>query len=241
MKVIVVFIIFLTTSNFLFGKKNIEGIYYSNISPDNNKIVFKKNGTFYIINKIKKLFQYTDTLSFGKYKISGKNIIKLTSYYQNIQNFQIAYNEINVTERQGENTDSLYFLIKNDFENNFCKNEKYKNRPLYYNLYVYGDTIYDLRSLSNEFQIPNMNSLRFFDLIVVPDNYNFSGYLALKKIFSDYHPKNKDSNIFIIDIPELNVHYLTCKRLYSEIILIKNKNTIIWQGVEYKRKNVESR
>ena len=207
MKALVFFIFFLTTSNFLFAKKNIEGIYYSKILPENNQIVLKKDGSFYIIEKLNKVAQYTDTLSFGTYKATGKNIIKLKSYYQNGGNFQIAFNKINVTEKQGKNTDSLYFVIKNDFENKFCKNEEYKYRPLYYNLYVYGDTTYDLRRLPGEFQIPNMNSLSFFLLTVVPDNANFNSYLALKNIFNNYQIKDKESNVFIIDIPILDVYY----------------------------------
>jgi hypothetical protein len=217
--------------------QDIYGSYKSKSFPELKEIVLNRDSSFYIIEKTPDIYQYTDTLTFGKFKITDNKIIELNSSYQELANIQFSFINMNVKEEVGNNSDSLYFIIKNSFEENICKNLPYERRPIYYNISLNGGSDdfrnYIYEQFSNYCQIAKKD-LYYFSISVIPNNLTFSGYLSLREIETDiYNILNKKSNIFIINLPNLNVNFLCQKRLYSEYLLRENNNTLIWQGEKY--------
>jgi hypothetical protein len=246
MKSIIFLLLTFYLTSLTFSQGIMTGSFHSKKYPENEYITFKDDGSFSIINRFPEIYQYTDTLSFGSYKILDRKIIELNSFYQEIPNEQFTFIPMKVTEKWGRNSDSLYFIIKSDFEvsvnqsNRFSKSPK----PIFYNINLqsYQDVNhkfdkYKFELFSNEFQLPKEQTINSFRIKIIPNNLFWNGYLVFTSLASiDYNVQSESSNIFIIDFPTLDINYLCTKRLYSEYLLIKSKRKIIWQGQEYIKK-----
>lgn len=233
------FIYFTFTFLFLANSRGqIAEVFYCKGYSGLKRIELKGDGTFYIIEKIRDVYQYSDTLSFGEYELIDKNIIEFNSTFQEATDCQEFYITMEITEERGNHPDTLYFKIENDFENQICAKEPNDRRSINYGWYINGKEAVSenhcSRLFANEFKIPKKDNLTYFSIIVIPNIPVFAGYMPFKLLYSDSHYlQNKEANIFSIKIPKLTVSYLSTMRLYSDYVLIKNKKTLIWHGEEF--------
>lgn len=212
--------------------QSIEGKYISKQYGGDEYIVFNSIGNFYFIDKVFPAIRYSDTLSFGKYKREF-NVIELNSCYQEVFGSRKSFiDTIIVKEEIIDDSEMKYFIINNEFEDMIISRYDNLNSPLKYQIEIGDDKYFSKNSIV---KIPkNKSNSTVFSLTVIVDNSEFIGYCPLSTIFCGFYTvKSDESNYFKITIPQLTVEYMTCMRLYSDYILIKSMDTIIWHGNEY--------
>ncbi len=210
----------------------IKGKYTFKKNKVEEHLIFNHDSTFYYEKNIKPTMGYSDTLSFGRYSVDS-NVITLNSHYQESFGSKDDFiNNILVEEEIIEDSDMIYFIISNKFEEMIMINYKDMKSPLRYQIETGSDIFL---SKDNIIKIPKSDfASSNFALTVVVNNDEFLGNSALSTILCGfYNIINDESNYFKITIPDLTTEYLTCIRLYSEYLIIKSDDIIMWHGNEY--------
>ncbi|MBO9153793.1 hypothetical protein ACFOTA_16355 [Chitinophaga sp. GCM10012297] len=151
-----------------------------------------------------------------------------------------------VTEKKKQGVDSVFFEITNPVEQAYGK----------YNP-AGGDLIYTLlvQPVSNSLDYFKENNLPFtgrrirfynpskvdvfsFLITIVPKRSIPVKNIAVRELYTmEYHVKNKGSNYFEINMPQLNYGYISYKRLKEDSAKITAPDTIVWDGVTFVREN----
>lgn len=168
-----------------------------------------------------------EILSFGQVKVDG-NYLKLTS-----SELSSALNT-NFDETEDINIDDR--MMEFTF-----------NSPISdYNYITYdigifsGGNIFlkEIKTTESFISIPKIDNINQIIISIVPNaDIPLSNY-GIRKL--DTFPfafdiENNKSNSFVFDFPELNFEFVNFKRLNNDYVKIKDRNTLVWDNLEYKR------
>jgi hypothetical protein len=186
-----------------------------------------------------------DTISKGTFTYdSSRQLLRLTSYsYINDSKIDMF-----VQEALQANGDSIRFEFSSPVQ-------AWEDGSYGQNIKFYYQVIVNLKDKKNPnwtdwiakksekpiFSIPISKEVDYvsFFVEIFPNYYripirNFSYPVFASKTYSIAGSK---SNIFKIDFPILTFDYLAYKRLNNDIIVIKDSDTLEWDGLFYKRSN----
>jgi hypothetical protein len=132
---------------------------------------------------------------------------------------------------------TITFVIDNPIEKHYKRyDEKY--RELFYDIAITtsDDFIYET-SDKNSIKIEGSKKVLEFEITVYP-KYNIPiRNISAKEVYTiPYKVKNPKTNVFKINIPQLDYGYLSYKRLNNDYVKIIDKNKLLWDGKEYIRK-----
>jgi hypothetical protein len=201
-------------------------------------ITINNNGVFSITLDNSFIYRESHLIAEGTWK-RDKNILILQSVLKSIDN--TAFTKKLVEEGMHGSADSLYIFINNEVENNI-REKKIKNRHINYYLSIrssdrdfnfkYSDKIYH----TDKIILERTASPRSFYFVVVPDSYAYPGPINLQMALTeDYRVKDQSSNYFKITLPEITYDFISQRRMEGELMLIKDRNTIFWDGKYFKR------
>jgi hypothetical protein len=240
-KIEILFLLFVFALNSCSLTKNdILGVYYNKEYRD-SYLQFDKNGFYFIQKHPEDLSVYLccDTMAVGNWTISGP-IIELNSYvdYKGSPfNEFYGYLPMNIKEGNNDNVDSTYFYINNPIENNY-------EAQLGHNLLNYeisfdgtgGKYLITDKFNSNVIKLKKemLSSFNKFSISIYPTGWftkraNSIGYV----ITNEYEIKEKNTNVFHIDVPQLTFNFIAYMRFKGELIKVLNKNEIEWHGFQY--------
>ena len=219
------------------NKQSILGTY---VQQDNShiKLIFDTN-SFVLIDKNTSIehndyFYHLDTISYGNWDIYEKGFITLSTPKKFTEPLQMNVTEKNVSG------DSIYFRIENPIET-FYKRTGNK-RKISYELVLphsYYDYLFEWPSKydTNIFALPKKGlKLSNFAIIVYIDGNIRLEHLKMKSIFTyTYKVKNEESNYFEIQMPDLNLQFLSLRRLNHDYIKIINPRKLLWDGKFYNK------
>lgn len=184
-----------------------------------------------------------DTLSYGTWKLDSRGFAVLkTPLKYNLPDWK----PIEVVERRGFSSDSIYFIIDNPIEEFYVKN-KWKTSDVAYKVFVFTqDESYHLprkeqMDFTNKIVAPAGNKkITGFDITVLMNpeiQYKLKNAGATLLIETEaYSKKDPEANVFEIYIPDVNFEFMSFKRLNDDYVKIINKNKLLWDGKEYVRK-----
>lgn len=223
-------VLFITTSctSFKFLPEDFEGIYEQK-DLEGYKLVFK-DGTFSHIDTYEQAhmppFDCCDTISYGYWELEKPGVLKLFSDPKLFLPLDLLVKESKTA------SDSVYFIITNPIENLYEENERpeilytlFTNAGRGFNFSMYHD------SNKISFENPNKKDVKRFNISIYP-KHTFRGRNigTREAVTVEYSVKDVGSNVFEIQIPELDYGYLTYKRLNDDYVKIVNKNKLIWDG-----------
>jgi hypothetical protein len=196
-----------------------------------------ENGSFtYLDTNTQKhlpTFKCCDTIAVGKYKLETENLISISS----LESLNFSYLHFDTKEKQDSSKDSLVFIIDNPIEEHYKKyNEKF--RELYYNIEIqYKDKYIEILTDKNPVFIKKEGVITEFEITIYPKYDIPIREVTTRKVYTlPYKVLDEQSNIFNINITNLDYEYLCYKRLNQDYIKVVNKNKLLWDGVVYTRK-----
>lgn len=223
-----------------FSSKDIQGIY---VQKENSNIYLEfKGDAFAFVENQKKyempLYQ-CDTITYGNWKLDH-NLIYVTS----AEFLNTFFVNAQVKEKNTAQVDTLYFTIDNPVEQHYRK-YKYnsKSREIYYKISSDGvntgflDEIFAKDFDTNQIKVlkPKGAILDKFEIRIYP-KANFGRTLIREVSTLEYKIKDKSSNFFEINIPDLDYGYLSYVRLNKDLIRVMSKNELEWDGHTYSKK-----
>lgn len=221
------------------SRKDIDGVYVQKENK-NTYIQFKGNRFAFVEDQSKyemPLYQ-CDTITYGEWKLDRDLL-----YVSSEEFLSTFFVNAQVNEKSTAQGDTLYFTIDNPIEAHYRK-YKSRSRSIYYKISIDGvntgalDQIFLKDFDTNRIKIyrPKGAILDKFEIKIYPKS-NFGGRTLIREVSTlEYTVKDKSSNFFEINIPELDYGYLSYVRLNKDIIRVINKNELEWDGHTYLRK-----
>jgi hypothetical protein len=111
--------------------------------------------------------------------------------------------------------------------------KKFQNRHINYSIALNGNS--EINYYSNIIKIYHPERLSNFWLTVAADNIHYPGPVEAKMMAFMYTVNNSSSNYFKITLPEITYDFISQRRMEGELMLIKDRNTIFWDGKYFKR------
>jgi len=226
---IIVFLGSCTSLKFL--PEDFEGVYEQKGS-EGYKLIFKES-TFSHIDTYEQThmppYDCCDTISYGYWELEKPGVLKLYSDPKLFLPIDLAVKENSIDD------DSVHFVITNPIEDLYEENERpdilytlFINSGIQFNFSTYHDT--NRISLNN----PEDVKIGRFSINIYPKHTFRGRNIGTREAETlEYEVKNTMSNVFEVNIPELNYGYLTYKRLNDDYIKIVSKDKLIWDGQEY--------
>jgi hypothetical protein len=221
-----------------FSSKDIQGVY---VQKENTNIYLEFKGDAFAFVEDQKKYEMPlyqcDTITYGNWKLD-RNLI----YVSSPRFLSTFFVNAQVKEKSAAHGDTLYFTIDNPVERH-CRENKYKTCDVSYNVAIYLtdsdilDNIFKEGYYSNFIKIPKPKGAMpdKFEVHIYP-KANFGRTLIREVSTLEYKIKDKSSNFFEINIPELDYGYLSYVRLNKDIIRVMSKNELEWDGHTYSKK-----
>lgn len=216
------------------SSQDIKGIY---IQKDNKRIELHllKDKTFVLKDNFEpthlaiKNYKCCDTISYGKWEIED-GFVSLSSP----EELGTYYLNANFTESSEKNKDSITLIINNPIEK-----KKSKDSELYYTVNLSltdGSTIRKI-SETNTITIDKVDGVSMIEIEVYPKYDIEIRDISARSVYTiPYQVVNSESNLFNIDIPELDYSYLAYKRLNKDYVRVLNGKKLLWDNIEYVKK-----
>ncbi|WP_158655091.1 hypothetical protein [Flavivirga eckloniae] len=206
-------------------------------SKDNLKLTLINNNYFLQnISSESDIANYKccDTISYGYYSFDTKTrFVTLNSS----RDFDVNDLNFNVKESINKNQDSLVFKFLNPIENHYIK-FKEKSREINYSIQILGSKPLYISSDKNPLVVNNIERIDEVQFFIRPKNDIPLKNLGMNELVTQsYRLVNPNSNQFDIDFPGLDYEFINFKRLNHEYIKVVNENLLIWDGIEYYKKN----
>jgi hypothetical protein len=177
-----------------------------------------------------------DTIAYGSWKLDNKHGDLSFSTSQ----LSDTYIDDSVREETNANRDSVFFYINNPIEKKMGKKHEY----IFYKIDLYsigsafGEDLYEKQFNTNRIVAanPNHDHINEFSIQVYTTPDYFARNIAIDPVKTFYYKvKDRNTNSFRINIPDLTYGYITYLRLNERLIKIVNKNELIWDGIKYRR------
>jgi hypothetical protein len=183
-------------------------------------------------------FNCSDTIAFGNWrKVKGYSLIELNSIPFHMGGLVESY----ISEDKSLNqTGEVLFFISNPIEKYWARfnPDNTRARLIYYKLkieieYNLKSKVIEVESFSSEtkFGLPSNYTIKSFEIIIKPMDLEM--WLGNQpRIFRiiKYEVKNKESNSFKVNIPELSECYMSSLNLNNDYVIVKSKNELLWRG-----------
>jgi hypothetical protein len=241
LKYLIIVIWFLSScSTIKYLPEDLTGVYLQE-GNEHEQFVLNDDATFFYVDTYEQMdappYKCCDTLAYGYWSIEkGCGLLKINSP----EEINTSYIYMDIKEKSEFSNDSLYFYIYNPIEDHYKKyNEKY--RELFYSLLVTSNSPdFDARLAAKEFDVnpivlprPKSN-VESFSIKILPKNNIPVRHVGVREIYTlDYGVKNLNSNVFVIQLPQLSYNYISYLRLVDDYVKIENKSKLIWNGKEY--------
>jgi hypothetical protein len=219
--------------------KGIEGTFVS--KKDTTVKLVINNGNFYLTDSRRNDHLATlccDTITFGNVHSDGNGIL----IFNSDPSLNPIFIDMDVVEHQNANQDSIIFHIKNPIEKEYRKYND-KGGDLIYTLLVQpsASSIDYFRENNQTFEDnviryfnPDRLSISSIKVTIVPKQSIPVKDISVREIHTlEYKAKNRESNNFEINIPQLSYGFIGYKRLRDDYAKIVNQNTIAWDGTEF--------
>ncbi len=223
--------------------KRINGLFYW--ENDTSVKLIIKNGKFAYIDSRKIGHLATpccDTLAYGYITFENNEYLKL----EGDSSLNPMFISMNVVERKIKDSDSVFFSIQNPIEKEYEKFNS-KGSDLIYKLLVEADSkSIDYFKENNQpfengniqFYNPEKRSIDNFSITIEPKNSIYVKNLSVRELNTlTYYVKNKESNFFEINMPQLSYGFISYKRIHGEFAKFKNGDEIIWDNKKFVKKN----
>jgi len=186
------------------------------------------------------LYTCCDTISFGVWrKLRGDILEVSTPEYLNI-----PITKIQVQELESDIKKSIEFIIESPIEE-FYKNNPSNRRAVRYQIeLVTNDIQFELSQVNKLYDdnkiiinIPERIRIEGFIIEIIPTSF-FGGQNMGHRRWSTlkYDIQDKKATKFMVKLPDMSYDYLSYLRLEKDYILLKNKDILLWNNKEYKRK-----
>ena len=220
--------------------KSIQGIYRS----QNTDLYFEFHSDRFILatSSLPREYDCCDTLSFGKFKLEHKgSIISLYSP----EDF-VEYDFLNIKVKEDYDSthlDTIKVVITNHIEN--LIERQYAGRRLIEYRLVFDAIPTSLmvesskaKFLGTEIKINaprNRNIFSMEILVQVTSEFDRQSLGKDKVSTYPYEVQNPQSNLFIIDLPDLTLERFTHIRMKRELVEIVNNHHIKWNGQSFEK------
>lgn len=235
-----VLLLLASCASYNFSRESIEGTY---VQQEYKGIELKFNKNSFVLKDVytqEMPYDCCDTITLGDWTIDDRGLITLTSP-EEMANFFV---NMDVMEENESPKDSIYFTINNPIEN-FYKNTGRIVKDISYQLALTTnksafDSKVALKTFdSNTITISKPEGLKInqIELTIYVDCKISLKNLETREVYTlPYQIKDVESNVFNIDIPQLDYKYLSYRRLDKDYIKIVKKNKLLWDGKEYIKK-----
>lgn len=236
---IIIFCLFIScASSRKYSLDNLNGIY-SNESDQGLKLILSRNSFLHIREEQESdlaLYKCCDTISFGKVEYINKPSFLVLTSLRDID----EYLNFTVQEYQELDQDSIKFIFTNPIENHYNHfNENY--RELFYSIEVLNADFQNVVSDKNPVTINSEKEIKEFQIKIYPKyDIPLSRLEVMQVKLRPYKVINNKSNIFKINIPQLNYEYLSYKRLTGDYVKVVNDKKLIWDGKIYVKTSTNS-
>lgn len=224
-----------------------------------NRVVSQKSGKYYNLTKSQILefyegefvykysgsgipFNCTDTIAFGSWKqVKGNKFLQLNSSRKHLEGLV----ETNISEGiKSTNTRSIYFEISNPIENNWeqFNSKNVEARLVLYRVRLTTDCDAPQRVVEKdfyrsrfEFEVPFNCDVKSFEIIILPTDLEMWMQFQPPRLVrtEEYTIERQEANSFEIRMPHLSECFMSAIPLNNDIIIVKNKDVLIWRGEEF--------
>lgn len=240
--IIPVLLLLASCASYNFSKEDIDGTY---VQQEYKGIELKFDKNTFVLKDVYTQehlppYDCCDTIAIGNWIIEDRELLTLTSP-EEMDSFFV---NMNVMEETKATKDSIRFIINNPIESFYEKTERNVKDISYQlslttNKSVFDNKIAQKTFDSNVITIPRPEGLKIrqFEIVVYVDCKISLKNLETREVYTlPYEVQDLGSNIFDIDIPQLDYKYLSYRRLNKDYIKIVNKNKLLWDGKEYLKK-----
>lgn len=240
--IIPVLLLLASCASYNFNKEDIEGTYVQQeykgveLKFDKNTFVLKDVYTQEHLPP----YDCCDTITLGDWTIDDRGLLVLSSP-EEMNGFFV---NMDVLEESKTTKDSIYFIINNPIER-FYKNTDRSVKDISYQLALTTnkstfDSKIALKTFdSNRIAIPKPEGLKIsqFEIVIYVDCKISLKNLETREVYTlPYQVQDLSTNVFKVEIPQLDYGYLSYRRLNRDYIKIINKNKLLWDGKEYLKK-----
>lgn len=214
---------------------------YIQAGNKNIRLVFKDDSFAYIdsnANNNLALYACCDTITYGSWGLDNSGGL---IYLSSPEFINASIVNLQVIEKNTNETDTLYFYVNNPIEQHYRKYQE-KSRDIYYKIAIDTRNMGFLdKVLLNEFKTNVIKILRpkgavidKFTIYIYP-KHNFGGRnISTREVSTlEYQVKETDSNVFEVNIPLLDYGYMSYVRLNKDFVKIIHKNKIEWDNHIY--------
>jgi len=240
--IIPVLLLLASCASYNFDKEDIEGIY---VQQEYKGIELKFDKNTFVLKDVYTQehlppYDCCDTIALGNWAIEDRGLLTLTSP-EGMDSFFV---NMNVTEEIKTTNDSIRFIIDNPIESFYKKTGRNFKDISYQLSLTTNKSVFDSKIAQKTFDsniiiIPKPEGLKIsqFEIAIYIDCKISLKNLETREVYTlPYQVQDLSSNVFNIDIPQLDYEYLSYRRLNKDYIKIVNKNKLLWDGKEYLKK-----
>lgn len=213
--------------------KTLAGKYIED-SEKHEVLVFKNENFIFINEEIQHHPTYIccDTLSKGKYEIlSEGNFLKLKSDIIKLDALNFDLKEsFNI-----KNKDSVFFEFNNPVE----RHDNLDEQLLYKITMITSKDVISLESTSNVLRYEYVDQIEEISINIFVKSDALIQNIGIRQVNLFpyiYKLKNKNSNHFKINIPDLTFEYLNFERINGEYVRTMKDGSLIWRDKKIKKK-----